>query len=123
MTPKEEKVRVNVILDADLMEKVDKMAESAGMSRSATIADLIKHGYRQMQIANKVAGNSLILKGLQLLFGFSPDDVNKAKKDVLLSKDAEVARMNALENLKKLTIAESEAEMIRDLGIGSQEKK
>ena len=36
MTPKEEKVRVNVILDADLMEKVDKMAESAGMSRSAS---------------------------------------------------------------------------------------
>jgi hypothetical protein len=118
MTYKEEKVRVNVILDADLMDKVNKMADDAGMSRSATIAYLIKLGYRQAQIANKVAGNSLILKGLQLLFGFSPDDIDKAKKEVLLSKDAEVARVNALESLKKLSIAEAEAEVNRDLGLG-----
>jgi hypothetical protein len=123
MTLKDEKVRVNVIMEADLLEKVDKMANDAGMSRSATVTYLIKLGYRQAQIANKVAGNSLILKGLQLLFGFSPDDIDKAKKEVLLSKDAEVARMNALENLKKLSIAEAEAEINRDLRLGEEVSK
>jgi hypothetical protein len=116
MTIKDNKIRVNIIIDADLLKKVDEMAEDSAMSRSATIANLVRLGYRQAQIAKKVSGNSLVLKGLQLLFGFSPDDIDKAKKETLLSKDAEVARMSALENLKKLSIAEAEAEMNRDLG-------
>jgi hypothetical protein len=119
MSGKEEKVRVNVILDESLLEKVDKMAEGAGMSRSATMANLIKLGYRQAEIANKVSGNRLVLKGLQLLFGFTPDDIDNAKKEVLLSEKGEVARMNALNNLKELTLSEAEAEMNRDLGIES----
>jgi hypothetical protein len=115
MTISSDKSRVNIIIETSLLEKVDALAKEANMSRSATLVDLIEYGYHQAIITKKVAGNKFVLKALQLVFGFTPEEAKGTGEALEDTKAAKTAKNVITEQLYKLAMEDAERKIKKDL--------
>lgn len=119
----ESKERVTIILDKVLLAELDEFAKESKVSRSALLSGLIELGFKQSKATKKVFANRFVAKALHLIFG---DGIIKQAElegnTAALSNAAiEVIRRDIIEQVKKLSVAQAEAEINRDLGLDNDD--
>ncbi len=105
------KQRINMMIDEDLLKRLDELSDSIGKSRSAVMCDLLDRGLQQAYTATRFAGNRHLLRVINWLFGFSGVDTDNSEADFdEEDKRVNVARELILKEMKKLSVISAEKE-------------
>lgn len=110
--------KVTITLPCDLIQRVDELAQETNMSRSGLMADMIGKGLQQLETTRKLFANRFVLRMFQKLFGIKLTDCEKEAQETRCASAAnEALRRKILKDMAKLSMAEAEAEINRDMGL------
>jgi hypothetical protein len=118
----EDTEKITLTIPSALLERIDKTAKETKMSRSGLAADLIEQGFRQTTITKKLLANKYILRAFQMVFNITPEEYENEKYRNNSNNEAvEAVRRTVLEELRKISVAEAEADINRDMGFDKQQ--
>jgi len=122
MTPTKE--RINIMIDKQLLAKLDALSEEIGKSRSSIMGDLIEKGMQQALFTKRFAGNKHVLRAIGWLFGWTGATEEDAKQALCPDEEkVNVAREIILKQLRDLSIISASEDISEDLGINKKEER
>ena len=112
-----------MMIDEDLLARLDKVSEEINRSRSAIMCDLVERGLQQAYATKRFAGNRHLLRAINWIFGFSGLDADSARKEFDEEDErVNVARELILNELKKVTVISAEKDFEKQFMSVSAEK-
>ena len=109
MAVKKSKERVTIVLDKELLAKLDAFAAEAKTSRSSLLSQLIESAFMREHVEKRASGNKFVEKALELIFGDGGDSAANSAADTI--------RKSILRQIKQLSVLQAEEEIGRDLGL------
>jgi hypothetical protein len=118
------KQRINIMIDNDLLARMDALSGEIGKSRSAVMCDLMEKGLQQALVTKRFAGNKHVLRAIGWLFGWTGAEEVDAKQALCPDEEkVNVAREIILKQLRDLSLFSAREDIDAELGIEVDENK